>query len=617
MASVLRIGSRPSRLALAQAELVRHKLAALIPSVSIEIVAVRTSGDRMATAALAEVGGKGLFIKELEQALGEGGIDLAVHSMKDLPAELTSGFRIAAVPERADRRDVLLARIDRSLDALPRGARLGTSSMRRRFEALRVRPDLEIVALRGNVDTRLARLAAGDFDAIILAMAGLARLERGEPARGGLALSPLDVRDFVPCGGQGALCIEARARRPFAGSAVLEAAVAALDDPRAHLEVTAERAFLAALSASCVSPIGVHATLTADTLAMRALVFSIDGARHMSDEISDKVTGGAADGTPGAALERAAALGVRLAERMLANGAGALLAGGSPSASSARTVGVAGESSRAPATGARLDSLATARLHGRHLVITRAREAGGAFAAGLRALGAEVTEFPTIEITPPGDYAAIDAALARVASFDWMIFTSASGVERTLARMKTRGVDLRALDGAKVAAIGPATAARLAAHALTVAAMPREYRAEAIVEAIGAKRIRGARVLIPRAQVAREVLPEMLLEAGAREVVVAPVYKTMKPADAPIERVRAMAAAGAIDLVAFTSSSTVTNFCEMLGAAAARSLKAAAIGPITAETARAAGLQVVAQPTEYTVPALIAAIRDHFTPGEK
>jgi uroporphyrinogen III methyltransferase/synthase len=250
-------------------------------------------------------------------------------------------------------------------------------------------------------------------------------------------------------------------------------------------------------------------------------------------------------------------------------------------------------------------------------VITRAREAGDAFAAGLRALGAEVTEFPTIEIAAPDDYAAVDAALARAASFDWMIFTSASGVERTLARMKTRGVDLRALDGAKVAAIGPATAARLAAHALTVAAMPREYRAEAIVEAIGARGIRGARILIPRAQVAREVLPGMLLEAGAREVVVAPVYKTVKPADAPIERVRAMAAAGAIDLVAFTSSSTVTNFCEMLGAAAARSLKAAAIGPITAETARAAGLQVVAQPNEYTVPALIAAIRDHFTPSEK
>ena len=605
MMSVLRIGSRPSRLALAQAELVRHKLAALIPSVTIEIVPVRTSGDRMGTAALAQVGGKGLFIKELEQALTEGRIDLAVHSMKDLPAQLTSGFRIAAVPERADPRDALLARNGGSIAALPSSARLGTSSIRRRFEALRVRPDLEIVALRGNVDTRLARLAAGDFDAIILAMAGLARLEREErDADGGIALAPLDMRDFTPCGGQGALCIEALASRPLAGSPELEAAVAALDDSRAHMEVAAERAFLAALGASCVSPIGVHATFSADTLTMRALVFSIDGARHISDEITGGVTNGAADHAAAGPRERAAALGVRLAQRMLADGAGALLADGSPSASSTHTMGTAIEPEATP-------------LHGRCIVITRARESGSAFAAGLRALGAEVTEFPTIEIVPPDDYAAIDAALARVGSFDWMIFTSATGVERTLERMKTRGMDLSALDSAKFGAIGPATGARLAAHALAVAAMPREYRAEAIVEAIGIERIRGARILIPRAQVARETLPEMLLEAGAREVIVAPVYKTVRPANAPIESVRAMAAAGAIDLIAFTSSSTVTNFCDMLGAAAAQSLKAAAIGPITAETARSAGLQVVAQPIEYTVPALIAAIRDYFKSSDK
>ena len=607
MASVLRIGSRPSRLALAQAELVRHKLAALVPSVSVEIVPISTSGDRMATAALAQVGGKGLFIKELEQALVEGRIDLAVHSMKDLPAQLASGFRIAAVPERADPRDALLARASGSLAALPRGARLGTSSMRRRFEALRLRPDLEIVALRGNVDTRLARLAAGDFDAIILAMAGLLRLERGErdAAGGGVALSPLDARDFVPCGGQGALCIEALESRPVAGSPELEAAVAALDDPRAHLEVAAERAFLAALGASCVSPVGVYATLGADSLAIRALVFSVDGARHLSDEISDNLTGGATDGEPAAPLEHAAALGARLADRMLAGGAGALVAAGSPAATS---VGAAGAPGRAPAA---------MPLHGRRFVITRAREAGGAFAAGLRALGAQVTEFPTIEIVAPDSYTAIDAALARTTSFDWVIFTSATGVERMLERMKTRGVDPLALGGAKLGAIGPATAARLAERALTVAAMPREYRAEAIVEALGAERIRGARILIPRAQVAREVLPEMLIAAGAREVVVAPVYKTVKPANAPVERVRELAAAGAIDLVAFTSSSTVTNFCEMIGASVARGLRAAAIGPITAETARASGLQVVVQPTEYTVPALIAAIRDYFVVNDE
>ena len=625
MTPVLRIGSRPSRLALAQAGLVRDKLAALVPSASIEIVPIRTSGDRMATASLAQVGGKGLFIKELEQALVEGRIDLAVHSMKDLPAQLTPGFRIAAVPERADPRDALLARASGTLAALPRGARLGTSSSRRRFVALRLRPDLEVVALRGNVDTRLARVAAGDFDAIILAMAGLMRLARGErdAAASGVALSPLDERDFVPCGGQGALCIEALADRPVGGSTELEAAVAALDDPRARLETTAERAFLAALGASCVSPVGVFASLDAVTLTMRALVFSVDGVRHMTDEISDAV----AHGEPGTPLEHAAALGARLAERMLAGGARALIAGVGESAvavnaAAADSPMLAG-SGRAPAPGARPDPGGALPLRGRTVVITRAREAGGAFAAGLRALGAVVTEFPTIEIIAPESYAAIDAALGRLASFDWVIFTSASGVERTLERMSALGLGPHALAGANLGAIGPVTAARLAAHALTTAAIPAEYRAEAIVEAIGAARIRGARILIPRAQVAREVLPEMLIAAGAREVVVAPVYRTIKPAHAPIDhmnemaRVREMVAAGTIDLVAFTSSSTVTNFCEMVGPARARGLKAAAIGPITAETARAAGLQVMVQPAEYTIPALIDAIRDYLVAGDK
>jgi len=612
MTSVLRIGSRPSRLALAQAELVRHQLGALVPSMTIEIVPIRTSGDRMTTASLAQVGGKGLFIKELEKALGDSRIDLAVHSMKDLPAQLASSFRIAAVPERADPRDALLSRAGGSIAALPRGARLGTSSARRRFEALRLRPDLQIAALRGNVDTRLTRLAAGDFDAIILAMAGLTRLGRGEgdTAASGVALAALDERDFVPCGGQGALCIEALVGGPIGGSAELEAAVAALDDPRAHLEAVAERGFLAALGASCVSPVGVFARLDAVTLDLRALVFSVDGARHMIDEISDRVVDDSASGTP---LERAAALGARLAERMLAGGAGALIAGADEAA--AAGAAAAGEDSgRAPQSGARPESspAASMPLHGRRVVITRAREAGGSFAAGLRALGAEVTEFPTIETVPPDSYAAIDAALERVAVFDWVIFTSATGVERLLERMRTRGLDPRALLDAKLGAIGPATAARLTAHALEVAAIPDEYRAEAIIEAIGAGRIHDARILIPRAQVAREVLPEMLIAAGAREVVVAPVYRTVKPEHAPIDRVREMAAARTIDLVAFTSSSTVANFCDMVGAAVARRLKAAAIGPITAETARSAGIQVVTQSTEYTIPGLIAAIREYF-----
>jgi uroporphyrinogen III methyltransferase/synthase len=174
------------------------------------------------------------------------------------------------------------------------------------------------------------------------------------------------------------------------------------------------------------------------------------------------------------------------------------------------------------------------------------------------------------------------------------------------------GRDIRSIGKASIAAIGPATAARLAHYGLKVAAMPDdEYRAEAIVAAIGIKRIRGKRFLIPRAQVAREILPELLHNAGAREVLVAPAYGTIKPKGAQVERMRELIAARGIDLVTFTSSSTVNNFCKLIGASA-KGIKAASIGPITAETARRKGLEIVVTPSEYTIAALTQAVLEYF-----
>src|SRR6266849_4247400 len=195
----LKIGSRPSKLAIAQASIVRARLAAQIPGVEIEIVEIRTSGDQLTTASLAQVGGKGLFVKELEQALAARHIDIAVHSMKDLPAVLPAEFRVASVIERENTADVLVTRDGAALTALPAGARLGPSSLRRRFQALRVNRGLEIVPLRGNVDTRLRRVADGSLDAIIVAMAGLKRLGR----IGDVKFVELDARAFIPAGAQG------------------------------------------------------------------------------------------------------------------------------------------------------------------------------------------------------------------------------------------------------------------------------------------------------------------------------------------------------------------------------------------------------------------------------
>ncbi len=288
MKATLRIGSRPSQLAIIQAELVRDVVAAALPGVAIEIVPIKTSGDKILTPSLADVGGKGLFIKELEQALMERRVDIAVHSMKDLPAVLAPEFRIVATPPRENPHDALITPNGTRLKALPKGAKLGSSSPRRKFEALRINPGLEVVPLRGNVDTRLQRVLTGEMDAIILAIAGLKRLGK----LGEIKYEELDEREFVPAAAQAALAIEALADGKICGSDEIDRAVVSLNDPQTACETAAERAFLASIHASCVTPVGVKAAHKDDHLAMRAILFNANGSRHLTDEISEPLAAG-------------------------------------------------------------------------------------------------------------------------------------------------------------------------------------------------------------------------------------------------------------------------------------------------------------------------------------
>jgi uroporphyrinogen III methyltransferase / synthase len=250
-------------------------------------------------------------------------------------------------------------------------------------------------------------------------------------------------------------------------------------------------------------------------------------------------------------------------------------------------------------------------LFGRRVVVTRSRAQAGELARDLERLGAGVHEFPTIEITPPEDFGPLDAAIRDLDSFGLIVFTSVNGVEAFLKRLQFHGLDLRAVPrDAKVAAIGPATAERIEGGGLRVDVIPEEYRAEALIEALGAHPLAGERVLIPRAKVAREVLPEKLREAGA-EVVVPPAYESV-PSSEGKEEVSLRLQSGEIDCVTFTASSTVENFVGAFGAEEAARLlersRVACIGPITADTARKHGLGVDAQAKEYTIPGLIEAV---------
>lgn len=266
-----RIGTRGSRLALAQAHEVRARLMAAhaLPQDAFEVVVISTAGDRIQDRALSEVGGKGLFTKEIEEALLDGRIDVAVHSSKDMATAVPPALALTAFLPREDVRDVFIGRKVQSIAELPQGARVGSASLRRQALLKRMRPDLDLVIFRGNVQTRLQKLERGEVEGTLLALAGLNRLHAA-----GVAGEILDVEAFPPAPGQGAICVEQRE----ADARTMEM-VAPLDHPETHRALLAERAFLAVLDGSCRTPIAAHAQAEGDAFRFHGMILTPDGAR--------------------------------------------------------------------------------------------------------------------------------------------------------------------------------------------------------------------------------------------------------------------------------------------------------------------------------------------------
>jgi len=298
----LRIATRKSPLALWQAEHVRSRLQAAHPGLRVDLVRMTTQGDKILDSPLAKIGGKGLFVKELEEGLLDDRADLAVHSMKDVPVELPPGLHVAVICEREDPRDAFVSGRYRQLSELPPGARVGTSSLRRQCQLKERRPDLRVIALRGNVNTRLAKLERGEFDAVILAAAGLLRL--GFKDR---ITSYLQPEESLPAIGQGAVGIECRREDP-----AVNALLRVLDHADTHTRVSAERAMNHRLQGGCQVPIAGHAVLHGDSLHLRGLVGAPDGTRVIRGEIRGPRS------EPGR-------LGIALADELLSRGAADIL----------------------------------------------------------------------------------------------------------------------------------------------------------------------------------------------------------------------------------------------------------------------------------------------------
>lgn len=300
--STLIVGTRGSQLAIWQAEWVQRQLKALAPDVSVILKRIQTSGDKIQDVPLAKIGGKGLFVKEIEEALLRREIDLAVHSMKDVPSELPEGLEIICVPEREDPRDALIAHEGHLLATLPVGARVGTSSLRRQAQLLHARPDLEIAMLRGNVDTRLRKVREGHYDAIILAASGLKRLGWDQEVT-----EYLSVDVSLPAIGQGSLGLEGRKDDIW-----VRDLVAQFEHRSTRIAVTAERALLAGLEGGCQVPIAGYATLQGETLTLVGLVTSLDGKQYIRQVLSGQAG-------------EAESIGTRVAEQLLDGGARPIL----------------------------------------------------------------------------------------------------------------------------------------------------------------------------------------------------------------------------------------------------------------------------------------------------
>lgn len=565
----LLVGTRKSALALWQTDWVVERLHAAWPGLTCVVQPFTTAGDRTQAQnkPLPEIGGKGLFTLELEEALRSGDIDLAVHSLKDLPVEEPPGLTIGAIPERADVRDGVVARNGWTLATLPQGAVVGTSSTRRTAQLMAVRPDLVIRPIRGNVETRINKVLNGDYDATVLALAGLTRLDLAHHVTD---LLPLEV--MLPAPGQGALAVQCRW-----GDEAIRSLLAAIDDGAVRAAVTAERSFLSRLGGGCSAPVAAYATPVAGSpncLQMEALVASPDGQRLIRVQGHGEVH----------------ELAERLAAETLAQGAADLLVRDAVPAAT------------------KLQPLA-----GKRIVLTRPKEQSQELAGRLAQLGAQTLILPAIRIVPRTELQPLDKAIAELDTYDWILFTSANAVTIFGERWRAAGQPANGESRWQVAAVGPATAAAVRTLGFEPAFVPAAYRAEELAAGLGD--VAGRRILVPQASAARPTLVDQLTAQGA-EVTVIPVYDTL-PAElrqndlAELEQ--------GVDAVLFTSGSTVRNFVNAVQPheAAFKQVKRATIfciGPVTAEAAQESGLptRIIAQ--EATTESLVQAVQTYFSP---
>ncbi len=560
-----RLGTRGSALAVAQSSTIAEALRAL--GAEVELVTVRTLGDDQPPDT---TWGEGAFVGAIETALLAGEVDLAVHSAKDVPTTEHPGLAIAAYPAREDASDALVGReAGATLKSLPIGARVGTDSPRRGTFLRVVRPDLHVHPLHGNVDTRLRRLDAGETDALILAVAGLARLGRADRIG---QIIPVEL--VPPAPGQGSLAIQCRADDEIA-----LAWLSRLDDPATRAAVEAERGFLRASGGGCRAPIGALGRVEGEEIVLLAGTAGTAAPRTPEGE-RPTVAWGEVRGKVADRIVLAAGLASRLTAELAGLRDGRR---------------VAGATNQRP-----------------RVLVTRPAAQAERQIEALAARGLEPIAIPTIEIRPVDAGGALDAAVLRATEASWIVVTSANGGAAILDAAARLGADLTS---ARWAAVGSATKAELEARGIRVAFTPSAAGGETLAAELPVAP--GDTVLLPRADIADGRLVAALEARGARvDAVIA--YRTHEAPEASRERLRALFAAGDLEAIVFTSGSTVRGLLGLLGSAhrrLARRTLAGCLGETTGVVARAAGFERVLIAPDTTPLQLADRISDALTPG--
>jgi hydroxymethylbilane synthase len=512
---------------------------------------------------LVEIGGRGAFTESIERAIKRKEIDFAVHSLKDLPVESSTGLLIAAVVGPRNPGEVLVSQKGKALKDLEPGSVVGTSSLRRRAQLLAARPDLRIADIRGNVETRIEKVMRGDYDATVLAAAGVERLGLLERVS-----EYLETELILSAPGQGAVAVQCRDDDPQ----MIEL-LAKIDDAELHGCTLAERSFLSGLGGGCSAPVAALAVRTGGALPIRLTgrIISLDGSRTIQVEESGIDP---------------RALGMKLAKLAMNDGAAEIL-----------------KSS--------LGWRPAAPLSGKRVVVTRPRLQNAEIIEMLERQGAEAVEIPVVRTVGLDEGSAVDEVLDHLARFDWIVFTSRNAVEQFSAAAKRRGVVLGDYAG-KVAAVGPSTAAAMAAAGLGADLVARGQTGRSVAEEMVFER--GDKVLHPCAKDRVGELHEVLSERGA-EVTEISIYRTES---LPIDANGLSELQAGVDWVLFTSGSTVRGFVDGVRAAGGEALlfgegcriRYACIGPTTAKAARDIGLLPVVVADSHTADGLVAAMID-------